>query len=415
MKKSVLLFLIVIISGLFFLSGCDVFKDDDPGTPQQKAGDTLWIHTVPKGAQNVWIHEIPLAIGQDGSVYYSASGGMANWEPSRIYAVNKNDGTIKWVSEPLENWTVNSNIVIGDDGTVYVLCYTKLYSIDPGTGSFNWIWEVPQTLPHDGNDVFTYGEVSSLALSDNGDLIFKTSGSGVYWRALYCVGTDGNMKWHRFIRAASNPITIGYNGIIYDYAAGDGNEHFIFATDPSSGAILWQTKAYTSYGVTNLTVADNGDLIAFVANDSLARIDPADGTIIWKSKVTEYSTHKILIDNNGVINLYANYNWGVYRYKSEDGTQTGQVLKNGLFCFDGTGKMYDAGVNGVKVYQYDGTEAWIFNTPASGNTLTISSDNVVYVATTDKVYAIQGDGSMAMGGWPAYAHDKRNTFNANKH
>ncbi|NOX84740.1 MAG: PQQ-binding-like beta-propeller repeat protein, partial [Chlorobi bacterium] len=108
-------------------------------------------------------------------------------------------------------------------------------------------------------------------------------------------------------------------------------------------------------------------------------------------------------------------NWGVYRYNSQDGSQSGQVLKNGLFCFDGSGKMYDAGVNGVKVYQYDGTEAWSFNTPSYGNTLTISSDNIVYVATADKVYAIRGDGSLAMSGWPTYAHDKRNTFNVNKH
>ncbi|NOX84741.1 MAG: PQQ-like beta-propeller repeat protein, partial [Chlorobi bacterium] len=295
MKKYTIILSVIILSGLFYLPGCNILNDDNPDTPQQKAGDTLWIHTVPKGAQNLWIPEQPLAIGKDGSVYYTASGGTANWEPSRVYAVNKDDGTIKWISEPLELWHVNSNIVVGDDGTVYVMSYTKLYSINPGSGSFNWIWEVPQTLTYEGNDVYTYGEVSSLALSDNGDLIFKTSGSGVYWRALYCVGTDGNMKWHRFIRAAGNPITIGYNGIIYDYAAGDGNTHYIFATDPSNGDILWQTKAYTSYGVTNITIADNGDLIAFVANDSLARFDPANGTIIWKSKVTESSTHRILI------------------------------------------------------------------------------------------------------------------------
>jgi len=151
-----------------------------------------------------------LIVEKDGSIYYSASGGQANWESSRIYAINKTDGSLKWKTEPLAIWHLNSNIVVGDDGTIYVLSYTKLYSIDPNTGAFNWVWEVPHTI----GDYYTYGEVGGLALANNGDLIFKTNGGGSYYRALYCVGSDGQTKWHHFIGAEGTPITIGYNGTI---------------------------------------------------------------------------------------------------------------------------------------------------------------------------------------------------------
>ncbi len=416
MKKLTIILSVIIVSGLFSLSGCDLIKDkNDPGTPHENTGDTLWIHTVPKGDKTLWIAEIPLAVGTDGTIYYSASGGMANWEPSRIYAVNKNDGTLKWQTEPLELWHVNSNIVVADDGTVYILSYTKLYSIDPASGIFNWVWEVPQTLPHPDypNGAYSYGEVSSLALAENGDLIFKTSGSGVYFRALYCVGTDGNMKWFRFIQASGNPITIGYNGIVYDYS-GENNINYLMASDPATGGVLWKIKAYTGYGYTNITVADNGDLIAFLANDSLARINPADGSLIWKS-IVKSSNKKILIDHDGLITMYDQFS-GIHRYSSQNGSESGQVLSiPESSCIDGFGKMYSVRADGFDVYKNDGTKDWSFNGAVYGKSLVISSDHVVYAAAGDKVYAIRGDASLAMSGWPAYAHDSRNTFNFNKH
>jgi len=58
--------------------------------------------------------------------FISASGGQANWEAERIYAVNKTDGSLKWKTEPLDMWHLNSNIMIGDDGTIYIEAYTKL-------------------------------------------------------------------------------------------------------------------------------------------------------------------------------------------------------------------------------------------------------------------------------------------------
>lgn len=262
--------------------------------------------------------------------------------------------------------------------------------------------------------MYSYGEVSSLALANNGDLIFKTSGSGSYYRALYCVGNDGNTKWYRVIAAEINPITIGYDGAIFDYAREDG-KYYIFETDPETGNVLWKTSAYTASGATNITVADNGDLIAFIAYDTLARIDPVNGNILWKT-LAQTSSKQIVIDNSGRICVYDQWS-GMHRFNSQNGSESGQAISvPDPICLDGDEKMYYAGGNLIDVYNSDGTKAWSFNYDAgsNSNSLTISPDNIVYVSGTKKVFAIKGDGALAPTGWPSYTHDNRNTFNSNK-
>lgn len=64
--------------------------------PQCERGDILWTHDVgPVNNHTMYVDDLPLAVGKDGSIYYSASGGQDNWEPSRIYALNKTDGSLK--------------------------------------------------------------------------------------------------------------------------------------------------------------------------------------------------------------------------------------------------------------------------------------------------------------------------------
>ncbi len=215
-KISALLSFIIVLVLLF--SGCDgIFNNNPLPEPETSFGDTLWVHDKPILENTTYIRAMPLAIGKDGSVYYLADGGMATWDATRVYAINKDDGSLRWKTDALAIWHPNSNIVVADDGTVYVLSYTKLYSIDPNSGLTNWEWEVPEHIMHDGNEVYSYGEVGGLALANNGDLIFKTNGSGSYYRAMYCVDNQGNTKWYRVIGAQGTNITIGSTGTIFDY------------------------------------------------------------------------------------------------------------------------------------------------------------------------------------------------------
>ena len=388
--------------------------------PTHEHGDILWTHdVVPVNNHTMYIADLPLAVGKDGSIYYSAAGGQDNLEPSRIYALNKTDGSLKWKTEPLAIWHVNSNIVVGDDGTVYVLSATKLYSIDPATGIFNWVWEVPHSM----GDKNTYGEVSGLALANNGDLIFKTNGSGSYYRALYCVGSNGQTKWHHFIGADIAPITIGYGGTIYDFGyemLRDANRqpyylHYLYAYDPNTGNELWKipTDAGVFSGSNNITVAANGDLI-WRNNDKLVRSDPAEGHTIWQVDAESNYANKV-IDPAGFIYLYDQWA-GTAVFNPQTGAKKeSRIHVTSWPVVDSLGHLCGATLNGLNVNDATGTLVWEKNIGFQGQTVTISADKVIYVADSHKVYAVQGDATMAQSGWPRFSHDNRNTFNVNKH
>jgi len=397
-------------------SSCDVTE------PQHAVGDTLWVHNLPMDTNELWIPDAPLALGKDGSIYYSAHGGQVTWDSSRIYAINKTDGSLKWKTEPLAIWHLNSNIVVGDDGTIYVLSYTKLYSIDPNTGAFNWVWEVPHTI----GDYNTYGEVGGLALANNGDLIFKTNGSGSYYRALYCVGPDGQTKWHHFIGAEGTPITIGYNGTIYDIGHESWFVHdlnrwlsqtYLYAYNPDTCNEIWKVPVDNlNSGYDNIIVADDGDLI-WRDNANLVRFDAADGHTIWKTAAESNHYSKVL-DPDGFVYLYDQWAWTAV-FNSQTGVKKeSRISVTSWPTIDSRGRL--CGTMGsesrLSVNDADGNVVWKNSIDRFyGGSLAISTDKVIYIANDKKVYALQGDATLASSGWPKYSHDNRNTSNVNKH
>lgn len=51
-------------------------------------------------------------------------------------ALNKENGTVKWHSPDFDHMDISSEIIVGDDGTIYVIGYYTLYAIDPSSGQF---------------------------------------------------------------------------------------------------------------------------------------------------------------------------------------------------------------------------------------------------------------------------------------
>ena len=347
------LIIISIVFTLLFGSGCCELFDNCP-VPPENVGDTLWIHNVPNLNKTTFLNNMPFAIGKDGSLYYVASGDQVTWAPSRVYAVNKDDGTLKWMTEPLAIWHTNSNIVVGDDGTIYILSYYFLYSIDPQTGKFNWIWEVPKTIIIDGAEKNSYGEVGALALCNNGDLVFKTCGSGSYYRAMYCVDKNKNTRWIRPIPHNGLPISVGNTGIIFDYEYFE-NKEYLFAINPDDGNTLWNYKLdFYAAGTNNITIGNStGDIIS--------------------------------VSNECVIDTKGNF----YRASGD-----------GIFEFDNEGTRIDT---------------FLFNVGSYGRNIVLSKDNILYSAGADKkIIAIQIKNPIATKGWPCFTHDNRNTFNYSK-
>jgi len=414
MKKLYFIAASLILSSvlLLFMAGCDPTNNDDP-TPSVQVGDTLWIHTKPNLENTTFISNIPLAIGTDGTIYYEADGGTLTWESSRVYAINKEDGSLKWMTEPMAIWHPNSNILVADDGTVYILSYTSLYSIDPATGAFNWVWEVPNTLPYDGNDVYTYGEVGGLALLNNGDLILKTNGSGVYYRAMYCINTQGTINWYRFIGASSMNISVGSTGTIFDYEYDQGI-NYLYAVNPADGTVLWRKQMnYSGHAANNIAITNNGDLVCNMS-DSMALVNPANGSYIWKVVMATSEKSKI-INVNGQIYIYDQWS-GLHMVDGQNGSDL-EVLNIGYGCIlDNAGNFYRVAGEKVMCYSVQGEALWEFVTGgANSNSMALSNNNILYVASSTGVFAIQTDSPIGQSGWPCPGHDNRNTYNYSKH
>ena len=409
--------LIILLTVQTFFSGCfrldDIFAPDNINNP----GDTLWTHQLPEQDPAHYIGKA-LAIGTDGTLYYEASGGQANWDPVQIYAVNKSDGSLKWESEPLMSWHINGfDLMVGDNGNIYVTSEYKLYSINPADGSFNWVWEVPQTLPgENGNDVYSYGELGPMALTNDNDIIIKTTGGGSYYRALYRIGNDGTMQWFRFIGSEETPIIIGKDGTIFDQE--HSTEGLLTATDPENGSLIWSIPAISGSAYNNMIITNGGDIITKTSGDTLARINPANGDTVWTVSAGTWQDDKYMDADENII-LFDQFT-GSYIYNSSNGAviQTELPLPHGI-AIDSKNQIYGTLSDSdpiLSVTDEDGNIIWQYEVGQVGYfSPSISDDKTVYWITGDqRIISLKTDAELAHSGWPKFSHDKRNTFNSNK-
>ncbi len=406
--NNLLTLLLITMTFFVFFTSCDITTD--PPTPSTNVGDTLWIHEKPLVENTTWIRDAHMAIGNDGTIYYAADGGNNTFEPARVYAINKDDGSLKWKTDQLAN-SHPGKIVVADDGTIFILSDHNLYSIDPNSGSINWEWEVPETIIFEGNVVGSYGAVGALTLANNGDLILKTIGSGSYYRAMYCVNPQGTTRWYRVIGAVGTNISIGITGYILDYAYW-GNNKYLYAINQNDGSVFWKTPMlYNGAANNNIVITHNGGVICSMS-DSLGLLDPTTGEYIWK--VVAQTSNKIkLIANDGFVSVYDQWT-GRHFYNISNGIEEKIITSNAAdpMVFDHIGNYYRGVSPGMVCYNAYQEELWSFNAGGSkGRSLTLSYDDVIYLVSGEKVFAIKGDNPLGQSGWFCATHDNRNTSN----
>ena len=428
MKHLNLLFALFLVSHLVLMntSCCEILDNCEDPKSENQLGDTLWVHAF-SGVDSFFMGGIS-AIGLDGIIYYGKGGGTVYWTPARVVAINPDDGSEKWVSPSIDNNGI-ADLVVGDDGTVYVIGYYRLYSINPTNGQFNWVWEVPETLPlPEGGEVYSYGQIGSLALTADGDLVFGSIGSGVYSRATYCVSPSGVTKWYNRDAngwSIATGIVADANKIFYYSEIADGLH--LVSLDDGSGLIAWQTKINSvSSSGNNIVIDADGFLIcSFILNSGdpykMHKIDPGTGSIVWSSTDDSDNTIK-LIGKNGTI-YQQNYG-GIFKFNPSQGTKV-------LFGTDVNFSIAGTAINNndqlliihnidwnsnINIYDNSGVLNWsVPMVNLRNNPFSISDDQVIIAIQATGICAIQGDAALARKGWPKHKHDNRNTSNATKY
>ncbi len=222
-------------------------------------GSELWnFATAGLGRLNGSIMTSP-AIGIDGAIYI---GGL--YDPN-LYALDPNDGSIKWVSNfayPLDPGDPNTiylsgrtfaSPVVAQDGTIYVTLMEdpNLYAIDPNNGEVIWITYLGEPNLGYHVDPFYYDNYiippfawSAPALGPDGTIYVSFDDSqfkGIDdWTEFYAVSIDeahlkavnpdGSIKWKRRIGSVGVfTMAVGSDGLIY--AAGDDLQ--LYVIDPN--------------------------------------------------------------------------------------------------------------------------------------------------------------------------------------
>ncbi len=423
---------LVILTGLmmmFFFNQCNIFDPiNDP--PLSTVGDTLWMQPI-LGSDSLFT-EPTLAIGTNGDLYYAVAGGTLYWTKARIRALNPQQGVMRWESPVLDNIGLNSPILVSDDGTIYAIGKYRLYAINPVTGQFNWIWEVPNELPFPGGPgtIYSYGDIGALSLTDNGNLILGSVGTGVYSRAIYCISPSGVMLWYNMDAnngAIYSGTVVGPGNRIHYFTSMNGQIALV-TVDATSGAILWTKPIQSmSSSVNNLALDSDGTIIAsfqLTSSDPfrMYRIHPADGSILWQSSHDSNANPKLVgpdgsifqDDNNfsGLVkyipgqssgvsfsaNIHANLEGTVFTKANQLLTIRNRDWVSTLHAFSSTGHL----------------DWYVPIGYARENVMALSTQKVVFGVRSDLVFAIQGDQTMSDKGWPKRYHDIRNTSNVTK-
>jgi outer membrane protein assembly factor BamB len=305
------------------------------------------------------------------TLYVASLGGT-------LTALAAADGAVKW-SLALGD-RAYATPCVADDGTVYAGSDAKkLVAVTPD-GKIKWTLE-------------TDGEADTApALAKDGTVVFAAG------RMVYGVTPFGYVKW-RFAakRKVFSSPAIAESGRVFF----GSQDHRAYALSPE-GRLVWSMDLGADVDASPV-VGDDGAVFFGTDGDELARLDPDDGHVVWRTQLGGYVRGALSLARNG--DLLA----GVYgptprqvRIASGDGSVRGAMPLQGTgareFGVHGGALEDDIGalVFGAQddnVYAVDanGGLAWHFATGADVDApVTLLRDGTVVVGSDDgKVYALR--------------------------
>jgi uncharacterized repeat protein (TIGR01451 family) len=276
-----------------------------------------------------------LAVAADGTLY------AAIWDTGLIYAINP-DGTLRWVSEPLEGDIFHGSPAIGSDGTIYIGSGFTFYALNCQNGKIKWSVRIgdhvqsssPAIAVIDGEERIFFGAATGkvYCYTPSGQLIWEFPTTGgvtnpvtiaddgtIYVQScdrMYAINPDGTLKWENPCGNGSKrgvSPAIGPDGTIY-VLAGDSEPHDLYAIDPLDGHIKWSSHQTVEYNVySSPTVDANGTI--YISDDYYTyAINPSDGSLKWRIEGGALYSGPI-IGPGGVIYVGSSYMQRLYAFE----------------------------------------------------------------------------------------------------
>lgn len=195
--------------------GSESYPPTETGKPEEKPaylyainpnGTLKWTF----GTGGNWVTNTP-SIGDDDTVHISANDLIGDKRVNTVFALNQNDGSVKWKFAPPDG-VLEGSIMIGPDSTMYFPAKgekdprnANFYALNPG-GTLKW--KVP----------ISSGASLTPGLSPDGKKIYFGDWGGIF----YAFDTNGNKLWRvdtpggkgTYESLSSSPA-IGKDGTIY--------------------------------------------------------------------------------------------------------------------------------------------------------------------------------------------------------
>jgi len=212
---------------------------------------------------------------------------------SRIYGINANDGSRKWVydrTSPALTLRSSAGLVV-DSGAVYAgFGGGKLVSVRADNGKL--LWEASVAQPKGVTEIERIADITSLPIVD-GPLVYAVAYQG---RIAAVDRTSGRVVWNRDISSLSG-LSVEDGRIFVAHTAGS-----IYALDYTTGKSFWRQAALKNRQLTapvpmgNLTAV--GDLEGYV--HFLSRDDGALASRI-KTSDSPIMPQMVLVNSNTVL------------------------------------------------------------------------------------------------------------------
>jgi len=317
-------------------------------------GTTLWTLEIPgNGPYDFVDNENSLTISPDGTTLYLGDSA------SRLYAINKSDGSIIWTVTATTGGRLGTPTV-APDGTIYISSSSGyILAFDPTDGTELWIFSLESvTVPNS-----TYFIKKEIAV-DSAGKIYATGSRYIYGH-LVCLNSDGSVEWV-YTRADTYSYpnagpSIGPDGTAYFCTS----DHCLVAVD-SAGGLIWEYSVLPAdigaypYGCP--TIGNTGIIYFASFYDYLFAVNP-DGTLAWQVECIGAEPCSPVVDKNE--NIYISST-----------NASGGSFQSRTFAFTSAG---------VKLWQSSTSQVTI-NTPA------ISSNGFMVICSQYYIHVFESGG-----------------------
>lgn len=218
---------------------------------------------------------------------------------SRIYGINANDGSRKWVYErtsPALTLRSSAGLVV-DSGVVYAgFAGGKLVAVRADNGKM--LWEASVAQPKGVTEIERIADITSLPVVD-GPLIYAVAYQG---RIAAVDRTSGRVIWNRDISSLSGLSTEDAR-IFVSHAAGS-----VYALDYASGKTYWRQAALK-----------NRQLSAPMPMGSLIAIGDVEGYVHFLNREDGALASRVQTDKSAVMPQMAQINSNTVLAQTRDG------------------------------------------------------------------------------------------------